>query len=360
MVDNKMNKQTFLYQFLIEPRYRIARHILLLAAVTAVSLNQNIYTFGARIEQLGNQVYLAGLCTLISYFIVGYLHLYLLVPRLLLKKKYQVYILCSSVSVLLLILLRYVQEYWIFTSSGIPPVRGSYLNMVSILDSLSDYMLNMICITGISMTVLLKHWMTENQRVNQLERKQIQSEVDNLKEQVNPSLLFNTLNRTGVLSKSEPQKAADMVLRLSQLLRYQLYDGARDKVLLNSEINFLTHYLALEKFYSDTFDYQIVSDKALTGVLIPPLLLVPIIQYALKRTVKQEKRPSILLQADREGEEIHITCRFDDPTEPEMKELDSLKARLDLLYPENYSLSVTQEKTTDTSTITLKMNTHGN
>ena len=339
MVDNKMNKQTFLYQFLIEPRYRIARHILLLAAVTAVS---------------------AGLCTLISYVIVGYLHLYLLVPRLLLKKKYQVYILCSSVSVLLLLLLRYVQEYWIFTSSGIPPVRGSYFNMVSILDSLSDYMLNMICITGISMTVLLKHWMTENQRVNQLERKQIQSEVDNLKEQVNPSLLFNTLNRTGVLSKSEPQKAADMVLRLSQLLRYQLYDGARDKVLLNSEINFLTHYLALEKFYSDTFDYQIVSDKALTGVLIPPLLLVPIIQYALKRTVKQEKRPSILLQADREGEEIHITCRFDDPTEPEMKELDSLKARLDLLYPENYSLSVTREKTTGTSTITLKMNTHGN
>lgn len=71
MVDNKMNKQTFLYQFLIEPRYRIARHILLLAAVTVVSLNQNVYTFGARLEQLGNQVYLAGLCTLISYFIVG-------------------------------------------------------------------------------------------------------------------------------------------------------------------------------------------------------------------------------------------------------------------------------------------------
>ena len=208
MVDNKMNKQTFLYQFLIEPRYRIARHILLLAAVTVVSLNQNVYTFGARLEQLGNQVYLAGLCTLISYFIVGYLHLYLLVPKLLLKKKYLPYLLYSSISVLLLILLRYVQEYWIFTSSGIPPVRGSYFNMVSILDSLSDYMLNMICITGISMTVLLKHWMTENQRVNQLERKQIQSEVDNLKEQVNPSLLFNTLNRTGVLSKSEPQKAA--------------------------------------------------------------------------------------------------------------------------------------------------------
>ena len=359
MVDNKINKETFLYQFLIEPRYRIARHILLLAAVTAVSLNQNIYTYGGQIKQLGNQVYLAGLYTLISYFIVGYLHLYYLVPRLLLYKKYRAYILSSSVSVLLLILLRYVQEYWIFTSSGIPPSRSSFFNMVSILDSLSDYMLNMICITGISMTVLLKNWMVENQRVNQLEKKQIQSEVNNLKEQVNPSLLFNTLNRIGILSKSEPQKAADMVLRLSQLLRYQLYDGAREKVLLNSEINFLTHYLALEKFYSDTFDYQIVSEKVLTGILIPPLLLVPIIQYALKRRGKQEKCPSILLEANREGEEIHITCWFYDQTEPAVKELDSLKARLDLLYPDNYSLSIMQEKNTDTSSITLKMNTHG-
>lgn len=359
MVDNKMNKQTFLYQFLIDPRYRIARHILLLVAVTAVSLNQNIYTFGAQIEQLGNQVYLAGLYTLISYVIVGYLHLYLLVPKMLLKKKYSAYILCSSVSVLVLILIRYVQEYWIFTSSGIPPVRSSLFNLVSILDSLSDYMLNMICITGISMTVLLKYWMVENQRVNQLERKQIQAEVDNLKEQVNPSVLFNTLNRTRILSKSDPQKAADMVLRLSQLLRYQLYDGAREKVLLNSEINFLTHYLALEKFYSDTFDYQIVSEKTLTGVMIPPLLLVPIIQYALKKVDKQEKRPSILLQAGRKGEEIHITCRFDDQTEPVVKVPDSLKTRLDLLYPDNYLLSVSHEKNTGISTITLKMNTHG-
>lgn len=220
-------------------------------------------------------------------------------------------------------------------------------------------MLNMICITGISMTVLLRHWMTENQRVNLLEKKQIQSEVDNLKEQVNPSLLFNTLNRTAVLSKSEPEKAADMVLRLSQLLRYQLYDGARDKVLLNSEISFLNNYLALEKFYSDSFDYRIVSETELRGVLIPPLLLVPIIQYALKRTGKQTSRPSILLQVSRENQLISITCRFDDTDTPAIKELDGFTTHLDLLYPDNYSLSVTQDKEMGTSTILLKLNTHG-
>lgn len=359
MTDNPIHKQSILYQFLISSRYKIARHILLFVAVGAVSLNQNIYAYGARAELLEQFVYLAGFSTLISYIIVGYLHLYLLVPRFLLKKRYLAYILYSTGSVLLLILIRYVQEYWIFTSSGIPPVRSSYFNMVSILDSLSDFILNMICITGISMTVLLKHWMTENQRVNQLEKKQIQSEVDNLKEQVNPSLLFNTLNRTAVLSKSDPQKAADMVLRLSQLLRYQLYDGARNKVLLNSEITFINNYLALEKFYSDSFDYQVVSDRELTGVLIPPLLLVPIIQYALKRAGKQVYRPSILLQAGREGQLISLLCRFSDTDMPTMKELDSFNARLALLYPENYSLSVTQDKNRGTSSILLKLNTHG-
>lgn len=358
MIDNSINKNTLLYRLLINPGYKIARHIVLLVAVAAVSLNQNIYTYGARVGQLGDIVYLAGFCTLISYIIVGYLHLYVLVPGLLLKKKYQTYLIYSMGSVLLLILIRYVQEYWIFNSAGIAPVKSSYFNIVSLLDSLSDFMLNTICITGISMTVLLKHWMIESQRVSQLEKRQIQSEVDNLKEQINPSLLFNTLNRTGVLSKSEPQKAADMVLRLSQLLRYQLYDGARKKVLLSAEINFIKNYLALEKFYSDTFDYRIVSEKDLTGMLIPPLLLVPVIQYALKRTGKQEGRPSILLQADREEQQTEITCRFTDCADRMPKELDGLKIRLDLLYPDNYSLSVTEEKNQGVTTIILKLNTH--
>lgn len=359
MTDNNIHKNTLLDRLLMDPAYRIARHVLLLVAVAAISLNQNIYTYGARVDQLGDIVYLAGLCTLISYVIVGYLHLYVLVPQLLLKKKYMAYIGYSTASVLLLILIRYAQEYWIFTSAGIPPVRSSYFNIVSILDSLSDFMLTMICITGISMTVLLKHWMIENQRVSQLEKRQIQSEVDNLKEQVNPSLLFNTLNRTAVLSKSEPQKAADMVLRLSQLLRYQLYDGARSRVLLSAELNFIKDYLALEKFYSDTFDYRIEAENDLTGILIPPLLLAPVVQYALKRMGKQQGHPSILLQARRNEQQTTVVCRFNDRTDRMPAELDSLKVRLDLLYPDNYSLTVSEDKHQGTTTITLKLNTNG-
>lgn len=359
MVKCSVDKQTFLYRILVNPRYRAMRHVLLLLALIVISLNQSVYTYGARTGLLEGYFYLTGLCTLLSYIAISYLHLCLLVPEFLLKKKYLAYIACSSISVLLLLLLRYVQEYWIYTISGILPPREPYFNVVSFLDSLSDFLLNMICITGVSMTVLLKHWMEESERVNQLEKKRMQSEVDGLKEQVNPSLLFNTLNRIGILSESEPQKAADMVLRLSQLLRYQIYDGARDRVLLYSETNFLTDYLALEKFYSDTFDYAVVTEKDLSGVFIPPLLTVPIVQYALKRVENQGKRPVILLEFKRKGDQVCIVCRFDDHTDVMEKELDGMRTRLNLLDPDKYSLSVTQERNAGQSVVALKMNMYG-
>ena len=93
---------------------------------------------------------------------------------------------------------------------------------------------------GGSITIVLKHWMTENNRVNQLERIHVQSEVEQLKAQVNPQLLFNVLNRTAVLANSEPKEASGMLLELSQILRYQLYDCSRKAVLLKAEIDFLT------------------------------------------------------------------------------------------------------------------------
>lgn len=358
MVDHLTNKQTFLYQFLTAPGYRIARHVLLFLAVTVTSFNQNIFTYGAKADILGNYIYLAVLCTVLTYAVVGYLHIYLFIPRLLLKKKYAVYLLCSSASIGLLMLIRALQEYGFFSLAGIPPVRSSYFHIVGFLDSLSDFMLNMLCIVGVSMTVLLKYRTMESLRVNQLEREQIRSEVNNLKEQVNPSLLFNTLNQTAALAKCEPQKAADLVLRLSQLLRYQLYDGAREKTLLSSELSFLNNYLALEKCCTGGFDYKLVSKGNLLGAVVAPLLPVPIVQYAIKRLNSQTGQGNLTLETEKEGKRIHITCRFEDNSEIMEKEFDGFRARLNLLYPDNYLLSATHRTNPKESMISLTLHTH--
>ena len=75
------------------------------------------------------------------------------------------------------------------------------------------------------MTLLLKEWMIENQRVSQMEN--VLSEVEQLKEQVSPELLFKTLHHSGELTLTKPEKASKMLMKLSQLLRYQLYDCSR-------------------------------------------------------------------------------------------------------------------------------------
>ena len=98
------------------------------------------------------------------------------------------------------------------------------------------------------MTVLLKEWMIENRRVSQMEKAHVLSEVEQLKEQVSPELLFKTLHHSGELTLTEPEKASKMLMKLSQLLRYQLYDCSRHKVLLSGEVAFLGSTFAFYSF----------------------------------------------------------------------------------------------------------------
>ncbi|WP_254500443.1 histidine kinase, partial [Salmonella enterica] len=79
--------------------------------------------------------------------------------------------------------------------------------------------------------------------------------MDFLKSQVNPHFLFNMLNNSQVLIQTDPEKASEILLKLSDLLRYQLYDSSRQKVLLNADIRFLMHFLSLEKIRRDYFEF---------------------------------------------------------------------------------------------------------
>ena len=122
------------------------------------------------------------------------------------------------------------------------------------------------------MTVLLKEWMIDHQRVSQMEKAHVLSEVEQLKEQVSPELLFKTLHHSGELTLNEPGKASKMLMKLSQLLRYQLYDCSRAKVLLGSEITFLNNYLTLEQGSQSQFSYEFLSEGEVNRTLVPPLL----------------------------------------------------------------------------------------
>ncbi len=346
-------KTTFLYRFLTGSKHRIMRHILLIFfALLIISFNQTYITYQPNLGILGSNIYILALITTVIYIIIIYLNLYILVPRLLLQKRYLTYGSTLSGLVLLLVIALNVQEYTAYTILDIPHVRSTYFNYVTLLDGISNFTINMLCIAGGSMIILLKYWMENEQKVNQLQNEQIQSEVEQLKDQINPQFLFNILNRASELAKTDQRLASNMLLQLSHLLRYQLYDCSRDRVLLNSEINFLTNFLALEKLYFNKLDYSISTEGDIHRIFVSPLLFTPFVQNAINELQIQDKEPFINLHFKADGDTVIFTCNLNNKEIGiEDSELSGIKQRLNLLYKSNYKLSISN------GTIILELNT---
>jgi LytS/YehU family sensor histidine kinase len=169
--------------------------------------------------------------------------------------------------------------------------------------------------------------------------------VEQLKEQVSPELLFKTLHHSGELTLTEPEKASKMLMKLSQLLRYQLYDCSRQKVLLSSEIVFLTNYLTLEQSSLPQFRYQFTSEGEVNRELVPPLLFIPFVQHIVELTHEQQISIPVSLDIHLKAEKgtIVFTCMCPQLNLSVNRGLERIRQRLDLLYGDRYGLSLTTE-----------------
>jgi len=199
----------------------------------------------------------------------------------------------------------------------------------------------MMCILGTSATVVFKKQVMENERISKMEQEHIQSELARLKEQLSPDFLSNILNKTSVLVTTDPKKASDMLMRLGSLLRYQLYDCNRDRVLLSAEVNFIRGYLELEKMYNSRFEYEFTVDEKLKDVFIPPMLFIPFVQHAIMRIENSDESISLHVSFAPERNALLFICRTSNKVLISEVELYAIKKRLDLIYRDGgYSLSV--------------------
>ena len=131
--------------------------------------------------------------------------------------------------------------------------------------------------------------MTDQQLLNKLENNNLQAELTRLKEQVQPDFLSKMLDEAQLLAKKDADKASALIFKLSSLLRYQLYESAREKVFLSDEIRFVTDYLDLEKMCDERLEYKIQVENEVRYIQIPPLLFMPIIEYAVRKEVEKRR-----------------------------------------------------------------------
>ncbi|MDR1091247.1 MAG: histidine kinase, partial [Prevotella sp.] len=218
------------------------------------------------------------------------MNIYLFIPKLLLKGKYVEYILSLLGTVLVLSLVDIWMEYYIHKHNGIPFGRYSFYHpeRYQFIDFFSTFFTSMLYLFSVSVIVFYKHLIIDIQKAERLKTEKLNSELDSLKNRINTEFLLNKLHKAAAFSKTNPINASRILLQLSRVLRYQLYDCSRENVLLSSEIKFFNAYLNLEKTCNPNLDFKILHPKTIKNCFIPPLLLISIVEESLSTLYKQK------------------------------------------------------------------------
>ena len=222
---------------------------------------------------------------MIAYLSVIYLNIYWSIPKLLLNKKYIQYILTLTGTSALLLFSETLLEYFVHINKDIPFGQLVVLSegQNPAIHIIYNYILIIIYLTSISAVVFYKQWMLNVKKIELLKAERFNSELSNLKNRVCPDFLLDKLRLAAECCLINPRQASRILFQLSRVLRYQLYDSSREKVLLNSEIKYLNDYLTLEKECNDRFDFKITYPESARNYLIPPLVLISFVENSLKR-----------------------------------------------------------------------------
>ena len=190
----------------------------------------------------------------------------------------------------------------------------------------------------------------ENQQI-ELKNKQLESEMKFLKSQINPHFLFNALNNIYTLSELQSSKTSSIVLKLSEMMRYMLYESNTDYVSIEKELHYIENYITMHQLKEDE-KMKIVFDhsKADTARQIAPLLLLPFFENSFKHG-NLENLDEGKLNAYLETTEDTIFFSIEN-TKPKSKYtkddvggvgLVNVKRRLELMYPKRHDLKITSE-----------------
>lgn len=212
---------------------------------------------------------------------------------------------------------------------------------------------------------LVRHYFTEKNTSEALRRHQVETELQYLKTQLNPHFLFNTLNNIYALAKDKSEQAPESILRLSQILRYMLYETSGAYIPIEQEIKVISDYIALEQLrYDDTLRVSYKNDIEDMKQALPPLLLIPLVENAFKHGVSETRNQpfvDIFLSVKQRQLRLVVKNSTDEsPDERPVKEnigLSNLRRQLELLYTD-YQLSVQQGESEFTATLHINLASH--
>jgi LytS/YehU family sensor histidine kinase len=191
--------------------------------------------------------------------------------------------------------------------------------------------------------------MKSQQERMQAEKEKIVSELQLLKAQVHPHFLFNTLNNIYSFSLENSAKTPEMILKLSSLLSYMLYDCKEEEVLLEKEIEVMKNYIDLEKErYDNKIDISLNIEGDVKDKFIAPLLMLPFLENAFKHGTS-EQLDKTWLSIDIAVQKFALRCKIVNsknelvPFRETGIGIQNVRKRLRFLYPGKHELKIADE-----------------
>lgn len=207
-------------------------------------------------------------------------------------------------------------------------------------------------------------WIKKDKQQLQLSKQNLQSELALLRTQVNPHFLFNSLNNIDTLIAVNPAKASDSLLKLSDMMRYMLYEADSETVSLQQETDYLKKYIGLQQIRLTnpellSFKNNIENPE----IRIAPMLFIPFVENAFKHTTDKSIKNgiSITINSTLDSVFFEIINIFDKERQLIKDKtsgigLNNVKRRLKLLYPDRHKLEITQENNLYTVKLSLRTN----
>ena len=325
-------------------RTRIIYHIAFWLIVYSILLS--IFKVSASIKKI-DYIYTA--IFQFTLMIAVYINILFLIPRFLSRKRFFIYILSVFVTLSL----------------------GSFFNIL-LFDKLIDYILpgyyfisyysffdvcKFFFTLALSATLLKlsKEWfqlIESKQKLVEIEKEKVKIELKALRAQVNPHFLFNSLNVLYSLALKNAEETPETIIKLSDILRYVIYDSNKEKVSIKSEVELINNYLSLQEYRIDKSTNVSFTPDIQTNIEIAPMLFLPLVENSFKHGVKGDVTNTfvnIKLKTTAKIAHFEIENNKGSSESPDQNKdggigLTNIRKRLSLLYPEKHELLINENE----------------
>ena len=235
-------------------------------------------------------------------------------------------------------------HYWTDFANNLYGVHARFDDAINDVTNILRDCLNFAIFAGGSTALALaRKWVNADQKLQESEAARAKAELYNLRSQINPHFLLNTLNNIYALTAINQERAQDAIQQLSKMLRHMLYDNQESSVALNDELQFLENYISLMKIrLSANVDVKFTHNVEVPGVRIAPLIFISLVENAFKHGISPTDHSFVHI--DISATDHDINCRIENSNHPKSNQdrsghgigLNQVQRRLDLAYPNRY------------------------